>query len=145
MGTGHDHAAWLGKAPLFSSCVTSELELLARHATVAAYLAGTPLVKEGEEGSEFFVLIEGEAVVTVGGREVDRIGPGDHFGELALIDPAPRDASVTAVSDVQTLILERRGFRVAVRQVPAIADQVMAGLARRLRAADLTRIQSHGQ
>jgi CRP-like cAMP-binding protein len=125
--------------PMFRGLIDRDVELLERHASVMRCVAGTDVVRAGEPGEEFFVILAGSATVHLDERVFDDIGPGDHFGELALLDPAPRDATVTATTDLTVLVLGRRGFLSAVRQVPSIAETVLAHLAHRLRDADRAR------
>ena len=78
--------------------------------------------------------------VSAEGREVAVLGPGDFFGELALLDPAPRDATVTAVEPCELLVIDGRRFAPLLEDVPLLARKVTAGLAHRLREADRARV-----
>ena len=88
----------LAEVGLFSACSKRDLGILARHTEVVTVPAGSELTTEGEEGDAFYVVLDGTAVVRRKGRKVASLGPGSHFGELAMLDPAPRDATVTAES-----------------------------------------------
>lgn len=101
----------------------------------ASLPAGTPLVKEGEEGDAFFVIIDGTASVRREDQVLTDVGPGASFGELALLDGEPRSASVIATADVSVAVLGVRMFRTLLREFPEMAIQLMAGLAGDVRRA----------
>src|SRR2546423_843701 len=122
----------LGKVPMFSACSKKELQLIGRAAEDVRYKPGDVLVKEGATGREFFIIMDGKARVTRKGKEVNVLGPGDFFGELALLDRSVRNATVTAVSDMEVLVLEERAFRGLMDQITTMASKVMVGMARRL-------------
>src|SRR5262249_37191529 len=101
-------------------------------ATPKAVEAGTEIVREGETGNDFFVLMMGTATVTRHGHEVGRLEPGNFFGELALFDPAPRNATISADVPVTMAVMERNRFQAALDSVPALRDALLKGMARRL-------------
>ena len=103
---------------------------------VVAIPAGVALMREGEHGDAFFVVLDGRAVVESGGKAVGRLHAGDHAGELALLDPAPRNATVTAVDEITAGVIDARTFAAIVRDVPALTGKLLAALARRLRERD---------
>jgi len=124
----------LSAVPLFSGMSKRRLRSLSDRAKVVGYGANRIVLGEGVRGGEsVFVLLEGTARVEVGGRTVSRLGPGNVFGELALLDGRPRSASVVAASDIVTARLSRTAFLDLVRSDPDIALRVMEGLATRLR------------
>jgi CRP-like cAMP-binding protein len=98
--------------------------------------AGDPIALEGEGGLMFFVVESGEASVEVGGGEVGRLGPGDSFGEIALIDRRPRTATVKAATDLKTFGLPVFVFRPFVEARPAVAWKLLEAMADRLEAAE---------
>ncbi len=98
--------------------------------------AGKILVEEGHIGQEFFLIVDGTASVTRNGRKVATLGPGSHFGELALLDRRPRSASVVSVTDLDVLVMSQRQFNGLLESVPTIARKMLAALATRLREAD---------
>jgi CRP/FNR family cyclic AMP-dependent transcriptional regulator len=128
-------AETLHSVPLFGKCTPRELRTVARFVETAELPEGTHLVREGEEGDALFVILEGEAVVQTDGRELARVGAGDYFGELAILDGEPRAADVVAATDVTIAVLGIRMFRTLVRELPDLAEQLLAGLAGELRTA----------
>jgi len=130
-------ASGLAAVPLFSACSKRDLQIVARHTDVVAVPAGATIIEEGGKGDAFFFILEGEAAVRRRGRTVARLGPGRFFGELALLDPAPRDAAVVAVSPMTLGVLGARVFRAIVRDVPNMSEKLLRGMAQRLRDADL--------
>jgi CRP-like cAMP-binding protein len=127
---------YLGQVPMFQDCTEEELSAVAYLASPRALEGGTAVVREGEKGNEFFLLMMGTATVSREGREVADLKPGDYFGELALFDPAPRDATVTADVPLTVAVLERDRFRTALESVPALRDALLRGMARRLHDLD---------
>lgn len=125
----------LGEVPLFAGCSRRDLQIVARHMEVAELPDGTVLCAEGATGDAFFVLLEGTAAVARGGERVNTLETGEHFGELALLDPAPRSASVVAEGDVVVGLLGARVFRSIVRDVPDLTDKLLRAMARQLRDA----------
>jgi MFS family permease len=106
--------ALLRAVPLFRPLSQPAFELLANRLIPVDASAGAAMIREGEPGDRFFAIEEGEAVVTVVGREIARLGPGDHFGEIALLRDVPRTATVTAATHLRLLALEREDFLAAV-------------------------------
>jgi CRP-like cAMP-binding protein len=131
----------LAQVPLFSALSKKELQLVARRAEDVKVDAGRILVSEGSTGSEFFVIIDGTAVVSRHGRKVASLGAGDAFGELALLDKAPRNATVTAQTEMELVVLGQREFGGLIDEVPGFARKLLAGMARRLRDSDAKSVQ----
>ncbi len=97
---------------------------------------GTRLTVEGARGAEFFVIRSGHAVVHRGGRQVAVLGPGDHFGEIALIDPATRrTATVTAEGDLQVQVFDRREFASLLDRDAVLARRILRDAVERLLVA----------
>jgi CRP/FNR family transcriptional regulator, cyclic AMP receptor protein len=103
--------------------------------------AGKALVTEGETGHEFFAILSGTAKVLRHGRRIATIGPGAAFGELALLEKAPRNATVVAETDMDLVVLGQREFAGIVDEVPGFARKLLAGMAHRLREADARSVQ----
>lgn len=131
----------LHQVPLFSACSRKDLQLVARRAEEVRVAAGKVLVTEGETGHEFFVILDGMARVSRQGRRVNTLGPGAAFGELALLDKAPRNATVVADSDMELVVLGQREFAGIIDEVPGFARKLLAGMAKRLREADAKAVQ----
>lgn len=126
----------LAEVPMFSACTKKELGIIGRNADEVTFDAGAELVREGEAGSEFFILMNGKASVSRKGRELAVIGPGEWFGELALLDKAPRNATVTATTPVSVIVLSQRAFKGLLAEVPAMSNRLLTGMARRLHELD---------
>ena len=131
----------LQQVPLFAACSRKDLQLVARRAEDVRVPTGKALVTEGETGHEFFVILEGAAKVSKQGRKVAQLGPGDSFGELALLEKAPRNATVVADSDMELVVLGQREFAGLIDEVPGFARKLLAGMAHRLREADARSVQ----
>jgi CRP-like cAMP-binding protein len=125
----------LATVPLFSACSKKELQLVAKSADRVTFPAGKAVVTEGAAGSEFFVILEGQARVERHGRQVASLGAGGFFGDLALLDRAPRNATVVADTDLEVAKLGQRAFD-ALLDHPGFSKKLLAGLARRLREQD---------
>jgi CRP/FNR family transcriptional regulator, cyclic AMP receptor protein len=125
------------RVPLFSSASKSELAEIASIADEIDLPAGKVLIKEGDAGREFFVLIDGTADVERGGRTVATLGPGDFFGEIALVAKTPRTATITTTSPVRALVITDRAFRQLLEQSPQIQNGVLRALAERLAPTSL--------
>jgi CRP/FNR family cyclic AMP-dependent transcriptional regulator len=127
----------LGGVRLFSACTNKELAHIGRATDEVSVPAGKEIVKEGTQGHEFFLILDGEARVSRGGTEVATLKDGDYFGELALLDRAPRDATVTAATPMTLLVIGQREFSGVLDEVPGLSRKLMVGMARRLREMDI--------
>jgi CRP/FNR family transcriptional regulator, cyclic AMP receptor protein len=125
----------LGSMWLFSHCDKKELARISALTTLDDVKAGDVLARQGEHGSECFIIASGTATVHVGGADVDKIGPGSFFGEMALLDGGPRSATVTADEDMQVLILDRRELNGLLEAAPGVARKMLTVLGQRLREA----------
>ncbi|HEX9235821.1 MAG TPA: cyclic nucleotide-binding domain-containing protein [Actinomycetota bacterium] len=130
----------LGGVPLFSELTRKELRAIVSAAKEVTHKEGDVLAREGDRGIGFFVIAEGSAKVTIGGRGRGKLGPGDFFGEISLLDEGPRSASVVAESPMRLYGLTAWNFRQMVSQNPAIAQKLLKVMAGRLRKSskDLT-------
>ena len=120
----------LRRSPLFSELTRRELGRLARTMSERTFAAGTAVTTEGEVGVGFFIIEQGEASVAVGDRELWRLGPGDHFGEIALIGQSKRTATVTAVEPLTCWTLSSWDFRPVVESNGALAWKLLQAVAR---------------
>ncbi len=131
----------LAEVPLFSACSRKDLQHIARRIEEIEVPEGKELVREGAAGAEFFVILDGTAEVTRRGRRVATLGPGAFFGDLALLDRAPRNATVTAASPMKLAVLGQREFSSMIDELPGFAHKLLAGLAHRLREYDAKTVQ----
>lgn len=118
--------------PLFAAASKQELAEIASIADEIDLPEGKTLIKEGDTGREFFVLIDGTAEVARGGKKVASIGAGDFFGEISLIAKTPRNATITTTSPVRALVITDRAFRQLLDHAPQIQIGVLTALAERL-------------
>ena len=125
----------LQRVPLFADFERGELERLARSFKQRTFDSGSTVADEGRTGAGFFVIESGEASVSVHGAERAKLGPGDYFGEIALIDDGARSATVTADSELRCYGLTSWEFRPLVEGNASIAWKLLETMAKRLRAA----------
>jgi CRP-like cAMP-binding protein len=117
---------------LFSDRPNRELDLIASMADVVDVPEGKELMREGDRGREFFALIEGSADVTRRGEVLSTLGPGDFFGEIALVSRVPRTATVTTTSPARVLVLTEQAFRRLIEIDREIRLRVLGSLAERM-------------
>lgn len=118
--------------PLFAGLSKKELAQVASIAEELDFQAGKVLIREGERGREFFILVEGSAEVTRGGKSLATRQAGDFFGEIALVRDSPRVATVTTTAPSMALVITERDFKALVRRSPDIALKVLQAVAERL-------------
>jgi CRP-like cAMP-binding protein len=137
---GYDRALYqslLRGIPMFSACSVDQLDHLAQLGEVETFVDGQQVVREGEQGDQFYVVTSGRLRVDRGGHEVATLKTGDYFGELALLDPAPRNATITTVGEPAALVmLTRDAFRSALDELPGMRDAMLQGMARRIHELD---------
>ncbi len=126
----------LANVRLFAACNKKELGIIGRASDEVTVPAGKQLVGEGSTGHEFFLILEGQAAVKRDGRKVATLGPGQYFGELALLDRGVRSASVEALTPMTLLVLGQREFSAVLDEVPGLAHKILTIMAGRLREAD---------
>jgi CRP-like cAMP-binding protein len=126
----------LQRVPLFSGLDRGHLEMLARSFKERTFPAGHAVAEEGGGGIGFFVIESGEATVSVAGEERRKFGPGDYFGEIALIDEGARTATITADTELKCWGLTGWEFRPLVESNASIAWAMLKTMAHRLREAD---------
>ena len=123
----------LERVPIFEDCSMRQLRAIADISKIVEVPARTQLTKMGEPGDEFFIIIDGTALVTLSPQRRGRIKPGEFFGEMSLIDGEPRSANVKAETDLRLLVIERSHFWTLLREVPELTEKVMLTLSRRVR------------
>ena len=126
----------LSRVKLFTSCTGKELDEVGRITTEVRVRAGRVLCNEGAPGQECFVVVSGQACVTIAGEHVATIEDGGFFGEMALLDGGPRVATVTAETDMVLLALTSAEFSSLLDRVPAVTRHMLASVGARLRGAD---------
>ena len=126
----------LQKVTLFRDLSRKQLEQVARLADEVDVEAGRRLATVGESGHELFVVVEGYATVSAGRGRRARIGPGEFFGEMSLVDGGPRSANVDAETDMRLLVVGRREFWELLHEAPSLGRKIMETLSRRVRDAE---------
>ena len=124
----------LAACPFFEGLSRNELLEIAKVTEDLEVEAGKALTREGQSGSEFFVIVDGEVSVTKDGQEIRTLGPGDFFGEIALLEDTPRTATVTAKTPLRFFVLTRQAFRSMLAHQPELEEKVVAALEERVRA-----------
>jgi CRP-like cAMP-binding protein len=123
----------LQKVPILAECTKKQLKAVAAISRVVEVPAGTMLTRLGESGEEFFVIVDGSAVVEVTRRKRVRLGPGEFFGEMSLLDGGPRSATVRAETDMRLLVILRRNFQALLTEVPDLTRNILIVLSGRVR------------
>lgn len=125
----------LRRAPLFEGLTRKQLRQLAQLSDDLSVPAGDVLCQEGTRGREFFVILDGEAAVTRAGRTVATLGPGDFFGEVALIERVERTATVRAASPLRFFVISDQAFAALLETDPRVERKILVALAKRLASA----------
>ena len=127
----------LKKVHLFAHCSPKELEFVASRTDETPAPAGTQLTKQGSPGNTFYVLLDGEADVTIDGKHRRTLKPGDFFGEISMLDRGPATATVTTKTPVRLMVMSHSQFRDAVKANDDLLFHVMRAMGERLRADSL--------
>ena len=122
--------------PLFAGLSRRERKQLARWADQVDVAEGTELATEGRFAHEFFVIEDGSAEVTRGDQKIKQLGPGDFFGEMALMDTDRRTATVTATSPMRLIVMFEREFRTMAHEMPEVAETLRSAIADRWQGAE---------
>jgi CRP/FNR family transcriptional regulator, cyclic AMP receptor protein len=133
-------AGTLDRVPLFASLSDEDKRELAAHMNETEVASGKHLVDQGDQSHNLFVIVDGAAEVYRDGRSVAELGPGDFFGEIALIERGPRTATCTAEAPTRLLVVNHRDFHSLMEEFPEIATQVLLTLAQRVRTLEPTTI-----
>jgi CRP/FNR family transcriptional regulator, cyclic AMP receptor protein len=126
----------LREVSLLEGCTRRQLRDVARIAEVREVAPGAVLTRKGERGDEFFLIVDGRARVVINSRKHGRLGPGDFFGEMSLLDGGPRSATVMAETAMRLLVIRRTDFARLMNDVPDLPRSLLAVLSRRLRQAE---------
>jgi CRP-like cAMP-binding protein len=124
--------------PLFRNLSKNDLNEIAKSAKQVSHSAGTMLAEEGKMGREFFVLLDGKAIVRRKGRKLRTITLGDYFGEISLINPGSRTATVVAETDVKVLAIDSRSFHNLLRNVPGLSTKMLVALCKYIQTESST-------
>ena len=127
---------YLQRVQLFEACSSRQLRAIARIAEVQEVPAGYVLAQAGEPGDRFFVIVDGAARIVVSAQQQSRIGPGEFFGEMSLLDGGPRSATVIADTAIRLLVIHRRDFITVLGEVPSLTQRMLVTLCQRVRAAE---------
>ena len=132
--TRDERIAALTLVPLFAGVDRKTLRSIEAMLNERAFESGHTIAEEGKEGIGFFIIEEGEAEVSVGGKPVGRLQPGDYFGEIALLGQGTRTASVRALTDMRCLMINSWHFRPLVKSNPDLSWTLLEELAKRVAA-----------
>ena len=124
----------LQRVPLFAGCSRADLQRIASIADELDLAEGATLIREGERGREFIVVVDGTVRVSRKGRKLRDLGAGDFIGEIALVADVPRTATVTATSPVRLLVVTDRAFRDLLERTSSVSTKVLQSLGERLHA-----------
>lgn len=117
---------------MFAGCTKDELDEIDRLTDEIRIPAGRTVIRQGDLGQEFALIVEGTADIVKDGEVVATIGPGTYFGEVALLESITRTASVVAATDLVLEVLDRRGFNTLLDDLPQLSRSMLRGLAHRL-------------
>ena len=126
----------LAEVELFSGATQADLDRIAGRCVELQVSAGRELCREGERAREFVVILDGEALVTIDGRQTAYLGQGSCFGEMALIDGHKRTATVTARSAMRVLVFDGDDFRALLEELPGFSARILSLVVGRLRLAN---------
>lgn len=135
---GDDILEMLGSVPLFAKLSNKELKSLASSGREVDRAAGAVITTEGEDGVAFFLILDGSAEVTSGGKRLRTLGRGDHFGEISLIDGGPRTATVTITEDARLFGLTAWTFKPLLKMHPEMAEGLLMALCKMIRSYEQT-------
>lgn len=130
----------LENVPIFQGCTRRQLLEVVRISEVVEVPAGKPLARAGEPGHEFYLILEGTARVEVTARRSRRLGPGDFFGEMSLLDGEPRSATVVAETPMRLLMIHRRVFWTLLSEIPHLTYKILVTLSQRIRQLEKSQL-----
>jgi len=127
---------FLGRVPIFASCTPEEIAAISEVAQESGFQAGQIIVTQGTPGQAFYLILSGRVEIIRDGQSLGAFGPGDFFGEMSLLDSAPRSATIKALEITNCLMLSSWDFKALLERYPSIAVKLLEVLSRRLRVAD---------
>lgn len=130
------HEEFLARVPLFASCERGEIAAIEAVAQESFFTQGQPIVTQGTPGTAFYLILSGRVEIIRDSSSLGALGPGDFFGEMSLLDNAPRSASIRALEDTSCLMLSSWDFKSLLEKHPSIAIKLLEVISRRLRVAD---------
>ena len=130
------HEEFLGRVPIFASCTPEEIAAISEVAQESGFQAGQIIVTQGTPGQAFYLILSGRVEIIRDGQSLGAFGPGDFFGEMSLLDSAPRSATIKALETTNCLMLSSWDFKALLERYPSIAVKLLEVLSRRLRVAD---------
>jgi len=130
------HEEFLARVPIFANCTPSEIEAIVAVAQESAFQEGQIIVTQGTPGQAFYLILSGRVEIIRDAQSLGAFGPGDFFGEMSLLDQAPRSATIKALEPTLCMMLSSWDFKALLEQHPSIAVKLLEILSRRLRVAD---------
>ena len=130
------HEEFLARVPIFSNCTPAEIAAIASVAQDSGFQPGQIIVTQGTPGQAFYLILAGRVEIIRDGQSLGAFGPGDFFGEMSLLDHAPRSATIKAVDQTLCMMLSSWDFKAVLEKYPSIAVKLLEVLSRRLRVAD---------
>ncbi|MDO8915164.1 MAG: cyclic nucleotide-binding domain-containing protein [Coriobacteriia bacterium] len=130
------NAAFLARVPLFAYCTAVEIAAIEAVAQEHAYEPDQIIVTQGTPGQAFYTVLSGRVEIVRDNQSLGAFGPGDFFGEMSLLDQAPRSATIRAIEPTVCLMLSSWDFKAVIERHPSIAIKLLEVLSRRLRVAD---------
>lgn len=130
------HEEFLARVPIFEKCTPEEIRAITGVAQEHFYEPGQIIVTQGTPGQAFYLILAGRVSIERDGKVLGAFGPGDFFGEMSLLDSAPRSATIRAIEQTRCLMLSSWDFKTLIERNPSIAIKLLEVLSRRLRVAD---------
>lgn len=130
------HEQFLARVPIFASCTAEEIAAITSVAQESFFQPGQIIVTQGTPGQAFYLILAGRVEILRDNTSLGAFGPGDFFGEMSLLDQAPRSATIRAIEQTQCLMLSSWDFKALLERYPSIAVKLLEVLSRRLRVAD---------
>ena len=130
------HEEFLARVPIFANCTAEEVKAISGVAQEGYFQPGQIIVTQGTPGQAFYLILSGRVEILRDGVSLGAFGPGDFFGEMSLLDQAPRSATIRALDHTSCLMLSSWDFKALLEDHPSIAVKLLEVLSRRLRVAD---------